>query len=171
MISGPFQATLFIVITSNPESNCTCREKNHSQFHCDKDVTRATSTTLDVMLERRMDDCWDIEGNRNLSDSWTGLTRFTILDERRPDGCTVRPKTSSELHLEEIEFEFRNGRAVSSYAIHRTLHKVFTSPSAISYVTSLMSGTPSPGTCAPSLTVMRPTSTDTFSYDPLLGEI
>ena len=34
------------------------------------DVTRATSTTLDVMLERRMDDYWNIEGNRDLSDSW-----------------------------------------------------------------------------------------------------
>ena len=33
MISGPFQATIFTVITLNPESNCTCREKNHSQFH------------------------------------------------------------------------------------------------------------------------------------------
>ena len=39
------------------------------------DVTRATSTTLDVMLERRIDDYWNIEGNRDLSDSWTGRTR------------------------------------------------------------------------------------------------
>ena len=49
------------------------------------DVTRATSTTLDVMLERRIDDYWNIEGNRNISDSWTGFTRFTILDEKPPD--------------------------------------------------------------------------------------
>ena len=33
MISGPFQAILFTVITWNPESNCTCREKNHFLFH------------------------------------------------------------------------------------------------------------------------------------------
>ena len=32
-ISGPFHATLFTVITWNPESNCTCREKNHFLFH------------------------------------------------------------------------------------------------------------------------------------------
>ena len=51
-------------------------------------MTRETSTTLDVMLERRMDDYWNIEGNRDLSDSWTGFTRFTILDEKPPDGCT-----------------------------------------------------------------------------------
>ena len=34
--------------------------------------------------------------------------------------------------------------------------KVFTSPCAMSYETSLISGTPSPGTCTPSLTVIRP---------------
>ena len=33
MISGPFQAILFTVITWKRESNCTCREQNHSQFH------------------------------------------------------------------------------------------------------------------------------------------
>ena len=32
MISGPFQAILFTVITWNPESNSTCREKNHYLF-------------------------------------------------------------------------------------------------------------------------------------------
>ena len=32
------------------------------------DVTRATSTTLDVMLERRIDDYWNIEGNRDMPD-------------------------------------------------------------------------------------------------------
>ena len=46
------------------------------------DVTRTISTTLDVMLGRRMDDYWNIEGNH----SWTGFTRFTILGEKHPDG-------------------------------------------------------------------------------------
>ena len=41
------------------------------------DVTRATSTTLDVMLERRIDDFWNVEGDRDLSDPWTGFARFT----------------------------------------------------------------------------------------------
>ena len=31
-ISGPFQAILFTLITCNPESNCTCRKKNHFLF-------------------------------------------------------------------------------------------------------------------------------------------
>ena len=52
------------------------------------DVTRATGTTLDVMLEHRIDDYWNIERNRNLSDSWTGFTRFIILDEKHPVGYT-----------------------------------------------------------------------------------
>ena len=33
MMSGPFQEISFIVIMWNPESNCTCRPKNHSPFH------------------------------------------------------------------------------------------------------------------------------------------
>ena len=32
---GQFQGTSFTVITLNRESNCTCSEKNHSQFHFD----------------------------------------------------------------------------------------------------------------------------------------
>ena len=48
------------------------------------DVTRATSTTLDVMLERRIDDNRNIDGARDLSVSWTGST--TLLEEKPPDG-------------------------------------------------------------------------------------
>ena len=42
------------------------------------DVTRATSTSLDVMLEKSIDDYWNVDGGRDLSDTWT----FTILDEK-----------------------------------------------------------------------------------------
>ena len=48
--------------------------------------------------------------------------------------------------------------------------KVFTSPRAMSYVTSLMSGTPSLGTCTLSITLIRPTSASSFSCDLLPGE-
>ena len=37
-------------------------------------MTRATSTNLDVLLERRMNDFWNIEGHSDRSDSWTGFT-------------------------------------------------------------------------------------------------
>ena len=33
MIFGPCQETSYTAITLNPESNCTCREKNHFLFH------------------------------------------------------------------------------------------------------------------------------------------
>ena len=82
-ISSQSQGTTFTVITLNRESNCTRRKKNHSQFHHDFfDVARTTRTTLETMVERRIDDYWNIERNRDLSDSWTGFTRFTILDGR-----------------------------------------------------------------------------------------
>ena len=46
------------------------------------DVTRTTDTTLDVMLEKSIDDYWNVGGDRDLSDTWTGSTRFTVLDEK-----------------------------------------------------------------------------------------
>ena len=50
------------------------------------DVTRITHTTLDVLQGSRIDDYWNIDGSRDLSDSWTGFTQFTLLKERPPDG-------------------------------------------------------------------------------------
>ena len=38
------------------------------------------------MRERCIDDDCNIEGTRDLSDSWTGCTRFTTLDEQLPGG-------------------------------------------------------------------------------------
>ena len=42
------------------------------------DVSRTTHTNLDVMQESRIDDYWNIDGSRDLSDSWTGFTSFFI---------------------------------------------------------------------------------------------
>ena len=52
------------------------------------DVTRNTRTSLDVMLEKNMDDYWNVDGDRELSDTWTRFTRFTILKAKPPDGYT-----------------------------------------------------------------------------------
>ena len=52
------------------------------------DVSRTTHTNLDVNQERRIDDYWNIDGSRDLSDPWTGFTQFTLLDEKAPDGYT-----------------------------------------------------------------------------------
>ena len=48
------------------------------------DVPRTTHTNLDVKQERRIDDCWNVDGSRDLSDSWTGFTQFTLLEEEKP---------------------------------------------------------------------------------------
>ena len=50
------------------------------------DVSRTTQSNLDVKQERRIDDYWNIDGSRDLSDSWTGFTQFTLLEEKAPDG-------------------------------------------------------------------------------------
>ena len=42
------------------------------------DVTRITHTNLDVKQEKRIDDYWNIDGSRDLSDPWTGFTQFTL---------------------------------------------------------------------------------------------
>ena len=45
------------------------------------DVSRTTHTNLDVEQERRIDDYWNIDGARDLSDSWTVFTQFTTFQE------------------------------------------------------------------------------------------
>ena len=50
------------------------------------DVSRTTHTNSDVKQEKRIDDYWNIDGSRDLSDSWTGFTRFTLSEEKPPDG-------------------------------------------------------------------------------------
>ena len=43
------------------------------------DVARSSRTDLDAMQEKRIDDHWNIDENRSLSDSWKGFTKFTFL--------------------------------------------------------------------------------------------
>ena len=44
------------------------------------DVTRSTHTDLDVMQEKRVDDCWNVDSNRSLSGSGKGITKFTLVE-------------------------------------------------------------------------------------------
>ena len=50
------------------------------------DVSRTTHTNLDVKQEKRIDDYWNIDGSRDLSDPWTGFTQFILLEEKAPEG-------------------------------------------------------------------------------------
>ena len=49
-------------------------------------VSRTTRTNLDVKQQKRIDDYWNIDGSRDLSDHWTGFTQFTLFDEKPPNG-------------------------------------------------------------------------------------
>ena len=42
------------------------------------DVSRTTHTHLDVMQEHHINDYWNIDGSRDLADSWTGFPQFTL---------------------------------------------------------------------------------------------
>ena len=48
------------------------------------DVPRSTQTDLDVLQEKRITDFWNVDVDRSLSDSWTGLAKFTLLNEKPP---------------------------------------------------------------------------------------
>ena len=48
-------------------------------------VTTYTETSLDVMLEKHIEDYWNVDVDRELSDTWTGFTRFILWNEKPPD--------------------------------------------------------------------------------------
>ena len=49
----------------------------------DIDVTRTTHTNLDVKQEKRIDDYWNIDGSRDLSDPWTGFTTIYFTSMKK----------------------------------------------------------------------------------------
>ena len=79
MISGPCQETSYTAITLNPESNSTRREESFPIPLKYIDVSRTTHTNLDVKQEKRLDDDWNVDGSRDLSDPWTGFTQFYFI--------------------------------------------------------------------------------------------
>ena len=82
MISGRSQEKSFLVITLYQESNCTCRKKNRFLFRCSIDVTRTIQTSLDVLLEKHLEDCWNVDGEQESSDAWTDFTRFLFVERK-----------------------------------------------------------------------------------------
>ena len=53
------------------------------------DVARTTHTNLDVLQGKRINDSWNVDGDRTLSDLWTGFTKFTLLSEKLPPGYVL----------------------------------------------------------------------------------
>ena len=68
------------------------------------DVTKTTRTNLDVLQEKRINDYWK-DGDRTLSDSRTGFTKFTLLNEKPPPGflwsweCLTKIQATTRPHL------------------------------------------------------------------------
>ena len=44
------------------------------------DVTRTTQTSLNVWLEKHCEDYWNVNEDREVSDAWTGFTRFIFIE-------------------------------------------------------------------------------------------
>ena len=63
-----------------------CRRKKRFLFREKIDVTRSTHTDLDVMQEKKIEDYWNVDSSKHLSDSWRGLMKFTLLKEKPPKG-------------------------------------------------------------------------------------
>ena len=80
MIFGPCQDTSKTAITFEPKVKLySPREESFPIPLKYIDVSRTTHTNLDVKHEKRIDDYWNIDGSRDLSDSWTGFTQFTLV--------------------------------------------------------------------------------------------
>ena len=89
------------------------------------DVTRNTFSSLDVLLEKSIDDYWNVDGDRDLSDTWTSFTRFPILDEKPPDGYTwsggrlTRKQTTFPTPLRYIDVARNCEQYIHKYSTYR----------------------------------------------------
>ena len=50
------------------------------------DVQRQTKTSLDVLHVATIDDFWNMDGEKSLSELEIGVTRFALLNENPPEG-------------------------------------------------------------------------------------
>ena len=84
MIFGPCQGTSYTAITLNPESNFTRRENDSSPIPLKYiDVSRTTHTNLDVKQERRIDDYWNVDWQRNTSRRIYVLRFWRLIEKAR----------------------------------------------------------------------------------------
>ena len=60
-------------------------------------VVRRTDLTLDVLLESRTDDSWNVDGGGDLSEPWASFTQLTMLNEKPPKGYTWSRDTLTKL--------------------------------------------------------------------------
>ena len=60
------------------------------------DVTITTFSSLDVLLEKNIDDYWNVDEDRELSDAWTGFTEVDTRAKRRRKSCVQVATCSDE---------------------------------------------------------------------------
>ena len=75
------------------------------------DVSRTTHTNLDVKQEKRIDDYWNIDGSRDLSDPWTGF--HTIY--------SIGRKTSRRIYVVRGEINKKTAYIQARSSVARTL--------------------------------------------------
>ena len=96
-ILGRHKVTSSIVITMNLEFNSTCRRKKHSPIPQKFiDVPRSTHTDLDVVQNKKINDYWNVDSSKHLSDSRRGFRKFTLLKEKAPKRIFVVPGETDE---------------------------------------------------------------------------
>ena len=84
-ICGRSQVTSSLVVTTNLGFNSKCRRRKHALFQLKyMDVTWSIHIDLNVLQEKRIDDHWNADLNRHLSDSWRGFTKFHFLQGKPP---------------------------------------------------------------------------------------
>ena len=57
------------------------RQSHHSQFLLQKDIDVVRNKNKLDNLQRSIDDLWNSDGERTLSESWSGASRFRILNK------------------------------------------------------------------------------------------
>ena len=88
MITGPFQAIYFP--SSRGTQSQTVRAERRIISHSAAVHRRYQKYRYVVGCNagENIEDYWNVDGDRELSDAWIGCTRFILFNERPPDGYT-----------------------------------------------------------------------------------
>ena len=85
MISGLYSRNFIYRHHVEPRVNlCVPTEESFPFPLKYNDITRTTDTTSDVMSAKHTEDYWNVDGDRELSDAWTGFIRFIVSNEKPP---------------------------------------------------------------------------------------
>ena len=72
-------------------------------------MARKTKTSLDVLQEATIDDYWNMDGDKSLSEPWIGVTRFALLNKNPPEryiwvlGRLTKKQVTARLGFFEIK--------------------------------------------------------------------